>query len=207
MSTLFIKKSQELLRHASIIKKIYSVVQITPCSLKTQLLQIELSPFTNATLTISTSDLDILLQEDTFKIENKQIQLLSSFNIHNTSITVNKVIKILDTNFLDIKQSNPNISFKSSYFFMIKIFKESELTFSLTKEGLVIFTPELELKINDYKVINGSEIEFVLRIKDLSFLSYYENEEVKVEVYDTSVLFVINFEESTLYCRVPIIIN
>ncbi|RVD91486.1 hypothetical protein TUBRATIS_20640 [Tubulinosema ratisbonensis] len=207
MTTLFIKKSHELLKHASIIKKLYSVVQISPCTLKTALLQIELTPFTNLTITISTSDLDILLQEDTFKIEDKQIQIISSFNIHNTSITVNKVIKLLDTNFPDIKMSNPNVSFKSSYFYMLKIFKENELTFLFKNNELKVFTSEVELFINDFKLICGEDIEFVLRSKDLVFLTCYENEEVKVEVYDTCVLFVINFEESTLYSRVPIIIN
>ncbi|KCZ81495.1 hypothetical protein H312_01073 [Anncaliia algerae PRA339] len=205
--SLFIKKTPELLKHISILKKISSTIEITPCTLKTSTIQIELSPFTNASITIYTSDLDNLLSLDTFTIEDNIIQYYNTLNIHNTALIVNKSIKLLNTKFNTIKLSNPNESFKSSYLFMSKIFKESNVTFKISKDKLKIFNDEIELNINDIKSTTDNEYEFNLKCKDIVFLGYYERDEVTVELYDSCVIFCIYFDDSTLLSRVPIIMK
>ncbi|KCZ76559.1 hypothetical protein H311_02440, partial [Anncaliia algerae PRA109] len=131
----------------------------------------------------------------------------NTLNIHNTALIVNKSIKLLNTKFNTIKLSNPNESFKSSYLFMSKIFKENSVTFKISKDKLKIFSDEIELNINDIKSNTDNEYEFNLKCKDIVFLGYYERDEVTVELYDSCVIFSIYFDDSTLLSRVPIIMK
>ena len=206
----FINCTSTLLKKAQMLKKLTKRVQIKPSQMLTNRVQVQTSPFTNCTCTISTADLlSLLTSGQKFEIENDFLTYKMKYAVSDTNLNVTKKHAMYNEDYQVFLVEDSEASFQMPKCFAHKMRQVSHeiLYFKIEKGSLRVEASgevQLLLCFSGIEHISGKpEVEFRIRNSDITFLHFFDNEDVVLSVVNSYLIFCFLEADATTVARAP----
>lgn len=194
------------------LRKFSKKVQVKPTQLLTSQIQIQTSPFTNSTFTITTQDFASLLAcTQKFEIQKDALKYEFSYSVNNTRLSISRRHTIYNDEFQTFLAEDAESSFQVPRCVASKVCMIAGDTLRITLRERTMKVEadsdvHVSVTIKDVEHVSGNhEASFRMRSADAGFLSFLGDEDIIISTFNTCVMFCVFDSESTTVARVPVL--